>query len=69
MFAVHAQQGLKRLPSLTRDCCSGPACRLFNMGGCIRGWPVHVRNPPEAKHYYWVELGWYIHLTLKHVLG
>lgn len=50
-------------------CCSDPACRLFNMGECIRGWPVRVVSPPEAKHYYWAELGWYIHLTLKHVLG
>ena len=49
--------------------CRGPECSLFSMEGCIRGWPFHVRNPPQAKHYYWVEVGWYIHLTMKHFLG
>ncbi|KAK9803473.1 hypothetical protein WJX73_005686 [Symbiochloris irregularis] len=45
-----------------------PACRLWSLGECLRGWPL-VPMPSEIVLYYNVELGWYIHLLLKHVVG
>lgn len=45
-----------------------PECRLWSLGECLRGWP-HVKVPPAIILYYKVELGWYIHLLLKHVMG
>jgi hypothetical protein len=43
-------------------------CGLHNTAGCLRNWPL---IPVEANvhKYYNVELGWYLQLMLKHVMG
>lgn len=43
-------------------------CSVANMDGCVRGWPgVPMRR--YVVRYYNAELGWYLHLMLKHALG
>ncbi|WIA09713.1 hypothetical protein OEZ85_009097 [Tetradesmus obliquus] len=43
-------------------------CGLHNTAGCLRNWPL---IPVEANvhKYYNIELGWYLQLMLKHVMG
>jgi len=43
-------------------------CSIQDTSGCLRNWPM---IPVEANvlKYYNVELGWYLHLMLKHPLG
>jgi hypothetical protein len=43
-------------------------CGLHDTVGCLRNWPL---IPVEANvhKYYNVELGWYLQLMLKHVMG
>lgn len=43
-------------------------CSIADSSGCLRNWPL---IPVEANvlKYYNVELGWYMHLMLKHPLG
>lgn len=43
-------------------------CSLVHTAGCLRGWPT-IPMEPIVHNYYNMELGWYLHLMLKHVLG
>lgn len=43
-------------------------CGLHNTLGCLQGWPL-IPVEPNVHKYYNIELGWYLHLMLKHVLG
>lgn len=43
-------------------------CSLQDTSGCLRGWPlIPISN--SVHKYYNLELGWYLHLMLKHPLG
>jgi hypothetical protein len=43
-------------------------CGLHNTGGCLAGWPL-IPVESHVLKYYNIELGWYLHLMLKHALG
>eukprot|EP00775_Hariotina_reticulata_P003119 gene3119-3397_t len=43
-------------------------CGLHNTLGCLRHWPL-IPIEPSIYKYYNIEMGWYLHLMLKHVLG
>jgi hypothetical protein len=43
-------------------------CSLRDTSGCLRGWPL-MPIPHNVHKYYNLELGWYLHLMLKHPLG
>eukprot|EP00878_Enallax_costatus_P008215 GHUV01008588.1.p1 GENE.GHUV01008588.1~~GHUV01008588.1.p1 ORF type:complete len:229 (+),score=38.29 GHUV01008588.1:561-1247(+) len=43
-------------------------CGLHNTVGCLQGWPL-LPIEPNVHKYYNIELGWYLHLMLKHMLG
>jgi ceramide synthetase len=43
-------------------------CGLHNTTGCLQEWPL-IPIEPNVHKYYNIELGWYLHLMLKHVLG
>jgi hypothetical protein len=44
------------------------ACSMRDTSGCLRGWPL-IPIQPNVHKYYNLELGWYLHLMLKHPLG
>jgi hypothetical protein len=41
---------------------------LSTLDGCVRNWPM-IPMAPYIVRYYNAELGWYLHLMLKHTLG
>lgn len=43
-------------------------CNLVETRGCVRGWPLLPMDIFVVR-YYNLELGWYLHLMLKHSLG
>lgn len=43
-------------------------CSISDSSGCLRNWPMIPVEPGVLK-YYNLELGWYLHLMLKHPLG
>jgi len=43
-------------------------CSWLQSDGCMRGWPL-IPMDIYIVRYYNVELGWYLHLMLKHTLG
>lgn len=43
-------------------------CSVFNSIGCVRNWPL-IPMKLFVVRYYNAELGWYLHLMLKHSLG
>jgi hypothetical protein len=43
-------------------------CSIADSSGCLRNWPMIPVEPGVLK-YYNLELGWYLHLMLKHPLG
>jgi hypothetical protein len=43
-------------------------CSIVDSSGCLRNWPMIPVEPVVLK-YYNLELGWYLHLILKHPLG
>jgi hypothetical protein len=43
-------------------------CSISDSSGCLRNWPMIPVEPGVLK-YYNLELGWYLHLILKHPLG
>jgi len=43
-------------------------CGLRSFSGCFINWPL-IPVDPRVNAYYNLELGWYLHLMLKHVLG
>ncbi|KAI8474949.1 MAG: TLC domain-containing protein [Monoraphidium minutum] len=44
------------------------ACNILVTSGCVRGWPL-IPMDIFVVRYYNLELGWYLHLMLKHSLG
>jgi hypothetical protein len=43
-------------------------CNVLQTRGCVRGWPLLPMDIWVVR-YYNLELGWYMHLMLKHSLG
>lgn len=43
-------------------------CNIWQTGGCVRNWPL-IPMDIYVVRYYNAELGWYLHLMLKHSLG
>jgi ceramide synthetase len=43
-------------------------CNVLVSDGCVKGWPL-VPMQMFTVRYYNAELGWYLHLMLKHTLG
>eukprot|EP00882_Tetradesmus_deserticola_P022470 GHRQ01024382.1.p1 GENE.GHRQ01024382.1~~GHRQ01024382.1.p1 ORF type:complete len:223 (+),score=41.14 GHRQ01024382.1:41-670(+) len=46
----------------------GDHCGLHSTAGCLRNWPL-IPIEANVHKYYNVELGWYLQLMLKHVMG
>jgi hypothetical protein len=47
---------------------SSDICGLRSVSGCFINWPL-IPIDPKVNAYYNLELGWYLHLMLKHALG